>query len=68
MDHAFRSSDNSYRNMVAACRTCNSRKHSQPADAFLRRLYQEGFLHAADFRRRLARLHKLRRGQLKPAA
>ena len=36
--------NNSYRNLVAACRQCNNRKSAVSADEFLRGLYRDGFL------------------------
>ena len=57
--------DNSYRNLVTGCRECNNRK-KEDAEAFLRLLYREDFLTAQEFRERIARLEKLRAGELKP--
>jgi hypothetical protein len=58
--------DNSYRNLVAACRECNNRKNDSDVEEFLRCLYRESFLSAADFKARLAKLVLLRNGDLKP--
>jgi 5-methylcytosine-specific restriction endonuclease McrA len=58
--------NNSYRNVVAACRQCNNRKNSSPADDWLRTLYREGFLDSGEFEERLSHLERLRAGQLKP--
>lgn len=58
--------NNSYRNLVAACRQCNNRKNDLPADEFLRGLYRDGFLGAPELQERLSQLGKLRRGDLKP--
>lgn len=58
--------DNSYRNLVAACRECNNRKDSSPAEDWLRTLYREGFVDAATFQERQAHLERLRAGELKP--
>ncbi len=58
--------NNSYRNLVAACRQCNNRKNDVPADEFLRGLYRDGFLEAAELQERLSQLDRLRRGELKP--
>jgi len=58
--------DNSYRNVVAACRQCNNRKNSTLVDDFLRILYREGLLSLADFNARLAALARLRAGELRP--
>ncbi|MBI2816643.1 MAG: HNH endonuclease [Acidobacteria bacterium] len=59
--------NNSYRNLVAACRNCNNRKGSTPAEDFLRGLYRECFLGSEEFEDRLAALELLRTGQLKPS-
>ena len=56
---------NGYRNLVAACRECNNRKKSS-ADDWLRTLYREGFLDAAEFEERQSHLERLRAGELKP--
>ena len=58
--------NNSYRNLVAACRQCNNRKNDLPADEFLRGLYRDGFLGASELQARLSQLDKLRAGDLKP--
>jgi hypothetical protein len=58
--------DNSYRNVVAACRTCNNRKGSMPASDFLRDLYRTGVLSQSEFEVRLAQLGLLENGELKP--
>lgn len=59
--------NNSYRNVVAACRQCNNRKGNSSADDFLRTLYRESFLSATEFEERLSHLERLRNGELKPA-
>ena len=58
--------NNSYRNVVAACRQCNNRKGSSDAEAFLRTLYRESLLEAAEFEGRISQLQRLRAGDLKP--
>lgn len=58
--------DNSYKNLVAACRQCNNRKGATPVEDFLRSLYREALLDKAEFEERLAMLEELRAGQLKP--
>jgi len=40
---------NGYRNVVAACRQCNDRKNASPVDDWLRTLYRDGFLGAAEY-------------------
>jgi HNH endonuclease len=58
--------DNSYRNVVTACRNCNNKKGDQPAEDFLRSLYRNGFLAAEELEKRLSALNQLRSGALKP--
>ena len=58
--------DNSYRNLVAACRECNNRKGAVAAEEFLRTLYRDALLERAEFEDRLVLLGKLRSGELKP--
>lgn len=58
--------DNSYRNVVAACRNCNNKKGSTLPDDFLRTLYREGFLSEDELENRISHLERLRAGELKP--
>lgn len=58
--------DNSYRNVVAACRQCNNRKGALSVEEFLRVLYRDGLLSQEDFQNRLVQLVRLRAGELKP--
>lgn len=58
--------DNTYRNVVAACRRCNNQKGSTDVEDWLRTLYRDGFLGEAEFRERVSRLESLRAGELKP--
>jgi hypothetical protein len=57
---------NSYRNVVAACHSCNSSKGDDTADEFMRKLYRRGFLGADELEERLAELRKLKQGLLRP--
>ena len=59
--------DNTYRNVVAACRQCNNRKGASSAEDFLRILYRESLLTAGEFEDRMRQLQRLRDGQLKPS-
>ena len=59
--------NNTYRNVVAACRDCNNRKGNLSADEFLRGLYRRGYLSATDFEARSDALTQLRSGDLKPS-
>lgn len=58
--------NSSYRNVVAACRTCNNRKGAVPAEEFLRTLYRESFLDQNEFQARLSHLELLQEGKLVP--
>lgn len=58
--------DNSYRNVVAACRQCNNRKNAVPVEDFLRTLYREGLLSIEDMKARVSHLERLRAGELRP--
>jgi HNH endonuclease len=68
MEHAISrpNGDNSYRNVVAACRNCNNRKGEDSAEDFLRKLHRSGYLGAEEFENRLEALLQLRTGHLKP--
>jgi len=48
------------------CLECNSQKGEKPADDFLRRLYCEGHLNAAELAARLRALEALASGKLPP--
>jgi len=58
--------DNSFRNLVSCCRTCNLQKSDLPAEGHLRRLYDDGRLTAAQFTPRLRALDALVAGKLPP--
>jgi 5-methylcytosine-specific restriction endonuclease McrA len=57
---------NSYRNLVSSCLECNAQKGEKPADDFLRRLYRERRLTAAELAARLRALDALASGKLRP--
>src|SRR5260370_5990841 len=57
---------NSYRNLVSCCLECNSRKGDRPAPDFLRTLYRQGRLTAAELDARLRALKDLAAGKLRP--
>ena len=61
-----RSGCNSYRDLVSSCIECNSQKGERAADDFLRRLYREGHLNAAELAARLRALDDLASGKLQP--
>jgi Fe2+ or Zn2+ uptake regulation protein len=58
--------NNSYRNVVAACRQCNNRKDKSAAEDFLRTLYREGYLNPGELQDRLRHPELLKAGELKP--
>ena len=57
---------NSYRNLVSCCMECNSQKGERPAEDFLRSLYRERRLTAAELAGRLRALDDLARGKMRP--
>jgi len=57
---------NSYRNLVSCCVECNSRKGETPGEHFLRWLYRERRLTAAELTARLRALDQLSAGKLRP--
>ena len=58
--------NNTYRNVVAACSSCNNRKGNSLVEDFLRSRYRGGYLSQDDFEGRLEALRLLRGGELKP--
>lgn len=58
--------NNSYRNVVAACHSCNSFKGGTAGADHVRSLYRRGFLSAEDLEERLAQIKRLSDGQLRP--
>jgi 5-methylcytosine-specific restriction endonuclease McrA len=58
---------NSYRNLVSSCMECNSEKGERPAEEFLRWLFREHRLGAADLNDRFRALELLASGKLRPA-
>ncbi len=57
---------NSYRNVVASCRQCNTRKGSMSAEDFVRQIFSEGLLNDVEVAMRLTAIENLRSGNLKP--
>ena len=57
---------NSYRNLVSACMECNAQKGERPAEEYLRWLFREHRLGAAELRGRFEALELLAAGKLKP--
>lgn len=69
LDHVLprvRFGHNSYRNLVSCCMECNSQKSDRPAADFLRTLYRQGRLTAAELDGRLRALKGLAAGKLRP--
>lgn len=58
--------DNSYRNLVASCRTCNNKKGKIVAADFIRKLYRENFISEIEFKQIIDNLERLKNGELKP--
>lgn len=58
--------DHSYRNVVVACCECNSSKQGRTGDDFVRMLYRNGMLSAAECQDRLEALTALGSGKLIP--
>jgi len=70
LDHVVpqaRSGRNSYRNLVSSCMECNTQKGVTAAADFLRRLYRERRLTAAELAARLRALDALTSGKLRPS-
>lgn len=68
-DHVVASAqggDNTWRNIVACCFECNSRKGEKSADELLRELYRAARLSDAEFDARLGALEALQAGQPSP--
>jgi hypothetical protein len=57
---------NSYRNLVSCCMECNSEKGERPAEEFVRGLYRERSMTAAELKNRLRALDALAAGKLRP--
>jgi hypothetical protein len=58
--------NNSYRNLVASCLTCNSRKGNSTAPDLVRTLFRERILDEGELKVRLSDLDRLSSGKLKP--
>jgi hypothetical protein len=69
LDHVVpraRSGQNSYRNLVACCRECNAQKGQCRAEDFLRSIFRDRQLSAAELAARLRALDDLAAGKLRP--
>ena len=60
--------DNSYRNIVASCHQCNTKKQGNSAKDFIRQLYRRSLLSEKEFESRMHALAALSDGHLKPDA
>ncbi|SUZ33844.1 hypothetical protein ROE7235_03619 [Roseibaca ekhonensis] len=58
--------DGGYKNIVAACRSCNNKKSEKSADTHLRNLYRARVLSEEEFQERLQALDDLGAGKLIP--
>ena len=58
--------DDSYSNVVASCRSCNSRKSNREATDYLRTLFRDNLLNPTEFEARIALLEQIKSGQLVP--
>ena len=70
LDHVVplvKGGSNSYRNLVSCWADCNSYKGEKPAGDFLRCLYRDGRLTAAELTERLRKLEAVAEGKLRPA-
>lgn len=57
---------NGYRNIVASCHQCNTKKQGGSAEDYIRQLFRKSLLSDKEFEGRLHALEALRDGQLKP--
>jgi hypothetical protein len=58
--------DDSYRNIVAVCHECNSKKAGKNGDDYVRYLYRDGILSDKELEKRLAKIGQVSGGELKP--
>jgi len=58
--------NNTYRNVVAACRRCNNRKGAILAADYCRSLYRDGIISGDELTTLVSKLEALRDGKLKP--
>lgn len=60
--------DNGYKNIVASCHRCNTKKQGGSAEDFIRELYRKNLLSEKEFEDRTQALEALRDGLIKPEA
>ncbi|MEI7709032.1 MAG: HNH endonuclease [Chlorobium sp.] len=58
--------DNGYRNIVASCHQCNTKKQGGSAEDFIRQLSRKNLLSEKEFEGRIQALEALKAGQIKP--
>lgn len=58
--------DNGYRNIVASCHQCNTKKQGGSAEDFIRQLCRKNLLSEKEFEGRMQALEALKDGQIKP--
>ena len=58
--------DNSYRNIVISCHSCNRKKSGQNAEDYLRAIFRQGLLGEEELQSRLRVVEKLKAGDLIP--
>ena len=58
--------NNSYKNIVATCHECNSKKIGKNGDEYIREVYRNGFITLKELEERLKSLEMLVNGSLKP--
>ncbi len=58
--------NNTFRNLVASCVSCNNQKGNQLVEDFLRGLFRKNFLSSEELENRMNQLQLLRNGELKP--
>jgi len=66
VDPQIQNSDNTYRNVVAACHGCNSSKGGTKGQDYIRGLYRRGLLSAEELEDRLTKIELLKSGNLRP--
>jgi len=57
---------NSYRNIVASCHQCNTKKQGGSAEDYVRQLYRKVLLSEEEFESRISAIEALREGRIKP--
>lgn len=58
--------NNTYKNLVASCHECNSKKGGENGDDFARKLYRNGTLSSDELKETIQNIERLKSGDLKP--